>query len=103
MILLLQGELASAEGANYNDATTAYANVSEATLMWQQQLDRFAIDASGTTYDSLPEGGKLASIVKEVLDIVPEAGPEEQVQFVARKVFYHMFEISPNRYELFPE
>lgn len=94
---LLQGSLASADGTTYNEATLAYANISEATLMWQQQLDRFAIDNSGTVYESLPEGGKLASVVKEVLDIVPEGGAEEQVQFVARKVFYHMFEIGPSR------
>ena len=75
----------------------AYANISEATIMWQQQLDRFAIDTSGSVYDSVPEGSKLAGVVKEVLDIVPESGPEEQVQFVARKVFYHMFEIPPSR------
>lgn len=75
----------------------AYANISESVLAWQKQLDRFAIDASGAVYESLAEGGKLASTVKEVLDTVPEGGSEEQVQFVARKVFYHMFEVAPSR------
>ena len=89
--------MASGDRSNYNETTLAYANIAEATLLWQQQLDRYAIDASGTIYDAVPEGGKLASVVKEVLDIVPENGPEEQVQFVARKTFYHMFEIAPNR------
>ncbi len=89
--------LASTDGTPYSEATMAYANISEATIMWQQQLDRYAIDTSGTVYDSVPEGSKLAGVVKEVLGVVPESGPEEQVQFVARKVFYHMFEVPPSR------
>lgn len=99
MLTLQNASLASTDGASYTESPMAYANISEATIMWQQKLDRFAIDTSGTAYDSVPEGSKLAGVVKEVLDIVPESGAEEQVQFVARKVFYHMFEIPPSRWD----
>ena len=43
-----------------------------------------------------PEGGDVAVLVNEVLDIVP-ADQEEQNLLVARKIFYRLFEVVGNR------
>jgi hypothetical protein len=88
--------MASGDRGTYNEATLAYANLAEAANAWMQQLDRLAAKHAGAVFEGLPEGSEAGKVVDEVLDLVPE-GMEEQTQFLARKIFYHMFEVIGNR------
>ncbi len=88
--------MASGDRGGYNEATLALANLAEAANTWLQQLDRLAAKHSGTAFEGLAEGSEAASLVNEVMDLVPE-GMEEQTQVLARKIFYHMFDVLGNR------
>jgi len=88
--------MASGDRGTYSEPTLAYANLAEAANAWLQQLDRLAAKHAGANFEGLPEGSEGGSLVNEVLDIVPE-GMEEQTQFLARKIFYHMFDVVGNR------
>lgn len=92
----MQGSMASGDRGNYNEATLAYATLAESANAWLQQLDRLAAKQAGAVFEGLPAGSEAGDLVNEVLDLAPE-GMEEQTQFLARKIFFHMFEVVGNR------
>ena len=88
--------MASGDRGAYNETTLALANLAEAANAWLQQLDRLAAKHAGVNFEGIPEGSEAGNLVNEVLDLVPE-GMEEQTQLIARKIFYHIFDVVGNR------
>ena len=90
---VLQGPAASGD---FDETSLALAQMADAVMLWQQRLDVQVMKNPTAVYPLMPNGEELTALVNGVLDLVPE-GADEQGAVVARKIFYHMFDLPGNR------
>lgn len=81
---------------SYDEAGLGYGHQADSVTLWQQRLDALVAKSPNAVYMPLPEGGEVAALVNEILDLVPETS-EEQAFAAANKIFFHMFDVVGNR------